>query len=232
MQWDVETGTSTAAWSDHGSDVMSLDVRPNDATCSRRARAIHSVRVWDVRVSQKHAVACLTAFPSDVNDVRWFPDSEALGAAGDDHSCRLMDLPCHSSIDTTTRRARRARSRARLLFAGRRHIHPCVGVSATQNPRDDHEARITESRGRMPHGREGGAWRPEPARTCRRVATVLGLKRLDHRGGGSVVLEARDRYSCCIDFDANKCRPLNGHHVREQDGIRRLCGSDFESLVC
>ena len=62
---------------------LSLDVRPNDPNVFASCSCDHSVRVWDVRVSQKHAVACLTVFPSDVNDVRWFPDSEALGAAGD-----------------------------------------------------------------------------------------------------------------------------------------------------
>ena len=126
MQWNVETGTSTAAWSDHGSDVMSLDVRPNDQNVFASCSCDHSVRVWDVRANQKHAVACLTVFPSDVNDVRWFPDSEALSAAGDDRSCRLMDLRCMNELNryydankcTATASSCSFSSSGRLLFAG------------------------------------------------------------------------------------------------------------------
>ena len=157
MQWDVETGTSTAAWSDHGSDVMSLDVRPNDPNVFASCSCDHSVRVWDVRVSQKHAVACLNVFPSDVNDVRWFPDSEALGAAGDDHSCRLMDLRCMNELNryydankcTATASSCSFSSSGRLLFAGYddTFIHAWDTVSPDSKIHAtlaNHEARITE----------------------------------------------------------------------------------------
>lgn len=157
MQWDVESGTSTRSWSEHDADVMSLDVRPKDENVFASCSCDRSIRVWDVRMQQDHAVASLTVFPSDVNNVRWFPDSEALGAAGDDRSCRLVDIRCMNELNryfdankcAATASSCAFSSSGRLLFAGYddTYIHGWDAVSPENKIHvslSNHESRITE----------------------------------------------------------------------------------------
>jgi len=128
-QWDVESGMMLSSSFEHTSDVMSLDVRPNDPNIFASCSCDRTIKIWDMRTSagspsagggstakggggargetpppapapsSAGSVSSIVAFPSDVNAVRWFPDSQALGAAGDDHSCRLIDLRCMQEIN-------------------------------------------------------------------------------------------------------------------------------------
>uniref|UniRef100_A0A7S2WC44 Guanine nucleotide-binding protein subunit beta n=1 Tax=Mucochytrium quahogii TaxID=96639 RepID=A0A7S2WC44_9STRA len=90
IQWDVETGSCTNTYGDHGADVMSVAVSKKDPFMFASGSTDALAKLWDTRTGK-----CVLTFPgheSDINSVAFFPDGNALGTGSDDSSCKLFDI--------------------------------------------------------------------------------------------------------------------------------------------
>lgn len=88
--WDVERSVRSAAYTDHGADVMGVAVHPFDPHVFASGSCDSTCRVWDTRLGR-----CVRVFPghvSDVNSVAFMPTGNCVGTASDDSSTRLFDL--------------------------------------------------------------------------------------------------------------------------------------------
>merc|ERR1719198_237751 len=53
--WDVERGESQASFSDHGGDVMSVSLNPNDPCSFVTGSCDATAKMWDTRTGRRRA---------------------------------------------------------------------------------------------------------------------------------------------------------------------------------
>ncbi len=94
--WDVERGESLMTFSDHGGDVMSVSLNPNDPYSFVTGSCDASAKIWDTRTGK--ATRTFSGHESDINSVSFFPDGQAFGTGSDDSTCRIFDVRCYSDI--------------------------------------------------------------------------------------------------------------------------------------
>merc|ERR1711998_501794 len=85
---------------DHGGDVMSVSISPEEKNIFVSGSCDSTAKVWDIRVQEKGG--CTHTFhghESDINSVHFFPDGRAFGTGSDDSSCRLFDLRCYGEVN-------------------------------------------------------------------------------------------------------------------------------------
>lgn len=97
--WDVDRRQLLSTMVDHTGDVMSIDLNreTKGLFCSGSVDA--TAKVWDCRTSDD----CISNFPghlSDINTVRWFPDSQSIITGSDDGTVRLFDMRSYRQINT------------------------------------------------------------------------------------------------------------------------------------
>ena len=88
--WDVESAHLIKDFKGHTSDVTSLDFQKSTGYCFASGSADKQVGIWDMRTG-----ACVQSFRThtdEVNQVRFFPNGEAVASVSDDLTCRLFDL--------------------------------------------------------------------------------------------------------------------------------------------
>jgi len=97
IYWDVDRGEAKMNFNDHGGDVMSVSINPQDPNVFVSGSCDSTAKVWDVRTGR-----CTHTFPgheSDINSVAFFPSGTAFGTGSDDSSCRLFDLRCYAELN-------------------------------------------------------------------------------------------------------------------------------------
>lgn len=90
VHWDVERGESTQIFSDHGGDVMSVDLNPNNPNMFVSGSTDSTAKVWDIRTGK--STHTFHGHQSDINSVAFFPDGHAFGTGSDDATCNLFDV--------------------------------------------------------------------------------------------------------------------------------------------
>lgn len=96
--WDVEMGVTTAHFTDHGGDVMSVSILPAvDKNVFISGSCDSLAKVWDIREGK--CVQTFQGHESDINSVMFFPDGKAFGTGSDDSSCRLFDMRCYGEAN-------------------------------------------------------------------------------------------------------------------------------------
>jgi len=99
--WDVERGDPKETFNDHGGDVMSLSICPQESLGGGHVFVSGScdstAKVWDDRAGK-----CTQTFQgheSDINSVHFHPSGQAFGTGSDDSSCRLFDLRAYAELN-------------------------------------------------------------------------------------------------------------------------------------
>lgn len=95
--WDVETGSATTHFTDHGGDVMSVAVSPDHSNIFVSGSCDSTAKVWDIRIGR-----CTHTFhghQSDINSVAFFPGGRAFGTGSDDASCRFFDFRSYGEVN-------------------------------------------------------------------------------------------------------------------------------------
>ncbi|CAM9885388.1 unnamed protein product, partial [Hapterophycus canaliculatus] len=78
--WDVEMGVTTAHFTDHGGDVMSVSILPSvDKNVFVSGSCDSLAKVWDIREGK--CVQTFQGHESDINSVMFFPDGKVRGEA-------------------------------------------------------------------------------------------------------------------------------------------------------
>ncbi|XP_057304770.1 guanine nucleotide-binding protein subunit beta-5-like [Hydractinia symbiolongicarpus] len=88
--WDVESAQMIREFKGHSSDVRSLDFQKSTGYCFLSGSADKQLGLWDMRTG--NCVQSFLTHTDEVNQVRFFPNGEALASVSDDMTCRLFDL--------------------------------------------------------------------------------------------------------------------------------------------
>lgn len=93
--WDIETGQQVVSFIGHNSDVMNIDVSPDNRTfisgsCDATAK------LWDLRDGQ--CKQTFTGHERDINTVCFFPNGYAFATGSDDSTCRLFDIRADQAV--------------------------------------------------------------------------------------------------------------------------------------
>jgi len=97
IYWDVERCEPKVNFNDHGGDVMSVSVNPQNPHQFVSGSCDSTAKVWDVRTGQ--CVSTFHGHESDINSVHFFPNGHAFGTGSDDSSCRLFDLRSFGQVN-------------------------------------------------------------------------------------------------------------------------------------
>lgn len=94
--WNVELGLLMQSFHGHLSDVLALDVSPNEngntfvsVGCDKKAL------IWDTRIGhcgQHQYVQSFKSHIADINTVKYYPSGDSILTGSDDTTCRMYDL--------------------------------------------------------------------------------------------------------------------------------------------
>lgn len=94
--WDIQQQHARMTFSEHGGDVQSVAVAPDDPNQFVSGAIDAQAKTWDMRSGE--CAASFTGHESDINDVQWFPNGKAFVSGSDDATCRLFDIRAHCQL--------------------------------------------------------------------------------------------------------------------------------------
>lgn len=97
--WDIAKYTHERQFTDHGGDVMSVSIQPNQPNVFVSGSCDASAKLFDCRTKS----GCEFTFEgheSDINAVSYFPDGMAFATGSDDSSCRVYDMRAYSELNS------------------------------------------------------------------------------------------------------------------------------------
>lgn len=121
--WDVETAHLIKDFKGHSSDVTCLDFQKSSGHCFATGSDDHRLKIWDIR--QGKCTQTFNSHTAEVNQVRFFPNGDAVASVSDDMTARLYDLRMEAEIAVYKRKTILFPAcsldfslNGRLLFAG------------------------------------------------------------------------------------------------------------------
>lgn len=99
--WDLDSSVMITKWKDHGGDVMSISVCPNDDNLFVSGACDTAARIFDRR-EEGGCVMKFEGHESDINSVAWMPDGKSFISGSDDSTVRLFDVRSYQEIEQFT----------------------------------------------------------------------------------------------------------------------------------
>jgi len=95
--WDLSNGVDVMHFSDHGGDVMTLDVHPSNPAIFVSGSCDTTAKVWDIRTGR--CVQTFVGHEGDINAIRFQSHGLAFGTGSDDSTIKLFDLRSYARLN-------------------------------------------------------------------------------------------------------------------------------------